>query len=439
MERVHGFDEDMIHGWHVDLNLWKRIYNHTAHIGTLYPDIAEYHTNHNRTLTRLMAAQPTGNDLGTFVYEVEHSSLPAQADTWGFAGVEVQEMRLGRANPVPLLMAASARAQGQAGPLITSDIREQMSVLGYDARHILPFALDPVIGEHPKPSVGYVGINDPTAMMLTAGVAALGFPGPIPRGDAAARAADVVVLDMGVDTSTGRGPLTPREGDQLVAMLRSAVNILRVREPAPRILLINAISGIWEQWARALFSLSYGTFHTRIQSAELRDDEPTDAVDLWALQALKALHFATRRQDEFARALRDSNGDRLDLAAGPDYSGLDAGWEGVDEVGAFVGHGCAAVRFMTDGDMPDLVNFVLDLASWSTADGETDPLSVAFILDDREVFAGVIDPLRSRGLRGGDRPPRPTREYPRDHPGQVGTDPRADRSGYHQRRSALRA
>ncbi|MEI7794905.1 MAG: hypothetical protein WCI83_09700, partial [Thermoleophilia bacterium] len=160
MEEVHGFDEEMIHGWHVDSNLWKRIYNRTGHIGTLYPDIAGYHTNHNRTLTRLMEAQSTGNDLGHFVYEVEHSSLSAQADTWGFQGVDVTEVPLRRANPMPLLKASAVRSAGQAGPLITSDTREQISVLNYDARHILPFALDPVIGEFPRPSMGYVGIND---------------------------------------------------------------------------------------------------------------------------------------------------------------------------------------------------------------------------------------------------------------------------------------
>lgn len=393
IERVHGFDEDMIHGWHVDSNLWKRIHNLTGQIGTLYPDIAGYHTNHNRTLTRLMAAQPTGNDLSDFVYEVEHTSLPDQAATWGLANVDVPEVPLRRVQPVPLLAASASRGPGQAGPLITSDTREQISVLDYDARHILPFALDPVIAETPRPSMGYVGLNSSTAGMLASAASALECPDGLLQGHDAAQRAGVVVLDLGIDAAARTEPMTRSEAEHLVALLRRTIDALRLRDPMPRILIINAISGIWDPWVRAQFNLSYGTFHTRIQPAELRDEIPEAPIDEHVLRSLRSLVFATRELAGVAIARRDGVTDVLDLGDGADYVGLAGGWESVDEVGAYVGGEKAVLRFRTTRPIVGNTRVAIDLACWSTAHGVPNDLMVDVLLDDEAVFSGPLAPI----------------------------------------------
>ena len=386
MEQVHGFDEEMIHGWHVDSNLWKRIYNRTGHIGTLYPAIAGYHTNHNRTLTRLMEAQPSGNDLGHFVYEVQHSALPRQATTWGFATEDVLEVPLRRSNAVPLLQAASARGAAQAGPLLTSDTREQMSVLGYDARHILPFALDPVIGEQPRPSIGYIGMNESTVEMLRAAGTTLGCPGGLMEGNAAAESAAVVVLDLGVDMSTGRGPLTRDEAEKLLPALRKAIVIMRARTPRPRILLINAISGIWEPWVRAQFNLSYGTFHTRIQPAELKNDAPVEPIDE---AAARRLAFVTRDSEQPAVAIPSPNGEVIDLTAEMSFPGLDNGWESVSDAGAYAGSGTARLHFRSATNLTGPVRATVQMSIWTTSTRAAIPVSVGISLDDSVLFEGV--------------------------------------------------
>ncbi len=390
MEEVHGFDEEMIHGWHVDSNLWKRIYNHTGHIGTLYPDIAAYHTNHNRSHTIHTAPGGTQNDLYTFFYEVEHSSLPAQADTWGFAKEDVWEMPLRPADVAPLLAAAAARGPGQEGPLITSDVREQMSVLTYDARHILPFALDSVIAETPRPTMGYVGLNASTAGMLANAASALECPGALLEGDDAARLADVVVLDLGIDASARQDPMTRVGMGGLVAMLRGTIDLMRGRQPAPKILIINAMSGIWDPWVRAHFNLSYGTFHTRIQPAELHDDVPSEAFDDYVLRALL---FSTRTRAATALATRDGDDEVINLAFGTDYSGLNDGWESVDEVGAYVGDEDAVLCFSTTAPANGVAVVALDVSCWSSTQTDRDPLEVEVRLDDGVLFAGSLVPI----------------------------------------------
>ena len=373
IEEIQAFDEEMIHGWHVDSNLWRRVHNRIGDIGTLYPDIAGYHTNHNRTLTRLMNAQPTGNDLGRFVYGVRHSDLPAQADSWGFAGEDIPEIRLTRVDPRPRLRAAAARGGGQAGPLITSDTREQMSVLGYDARHVLPFALDPVIGQWPRPSVGYVGLNDSTREMLERACAELGCPGPLLDDDDAARDADVVVIDLGVDASAGPVAMDYAAAEDLVARVEQAVRLLRQRSPEPKILVVNAISGVWEKWAHRTFNLSYGTFHTRVQPAELRADGPEDAS---AWDALHTLIFLGRIADPPLVTPGMAPGHVLNTEQREGICGLGTGWESIDEDGVLVsGDETARVHFRTAADTGEPVHAVLELTSWSGTE-ETHPTDI---------------------------------------------------------------
>ena len=373
IEEIQAFDEEMIHGWHVDSNLWRRVHNRIGDIGTLYPDIAGYHTNHNRTLTRLMNAQPTGNDLGRFVYGVRHSDLPAQANSWGFAGEDIPEIRLTRVDPRPRLRAAAARGGAQAGPLITSDTREQMSVLGYDARHVLPFALDPVIGQWPRPCVGYVGLNGSTREMLARACADLGCPGPLLDDDDAARNADVVVIDLGVDASAGPVAVDYTAAADLVARVEQAVRLLRRRSPEPKILVINAISGVWEAWARRTFNLSYGTFHTRVQPAELRADGPEDAS---ARDALRTLLFLGRTADPPLITPGVEPGHVLGTEQHDEIGALGAGWESLDVDGVLVsGDETARVHFRTAADTAEAAHAVLELTSWSGTE-ETHPTNI---------------------------------------------------------------
>ena len=373
IEEIQAFDEEMIHGWHVDSNLWRRVHNRIGDIGTLYPDIAGYHTNHNRTLTRLMNAQPTGNDLGRFVYGVRHSDLPAQADTWGFAGEDIPEIRPARVDPRPQLRAAAARSGAQTGPLITSDTREQMSVLGYDARHVLPFALDPVLGQWPRPSVGYVGLNESTREMLARACADLGCPGPLVDDDDAARDADVVVIDLGVDASAGPVAVDYAAAEDLVARAEQAVRLLRQRSPEPKILVINAISGVWEAWARRTFNLSYGTYHTRVQPAELRPNGPKDGT---AKDALLKLFFFGRVHEPPLMTPGIAPGHELHTAQREGIGGLGAGWESLDEDGVLLaGDETARVHFRTDANKGTLAHAVLALTSWSGTE-ETHPTNI---------------------------------------------------------------
>jgi hypothetical protein len=366
VDEIHGFDEEMIHGWHVDSNFWKRVHNRLGSIGSVHPDLAGYHTNHNRTLTRWTSDSSGGNDLTRFVYGVGHSALPEQADTWGLAQFDIPEIRLTRANPVQMLEAAAARSAGQNAQPIISDSREQRTVLDYDARHVLPFMLDPIISSHPRPSVGYAGINASTRDMLTHSLARLSPPATLMTGDAALDDAELLIVDLGVDMSTGRGPITPDEADEFIGLQEKIPDALGRRPTPPDVLLINGISGVWSTWVREHFHVLYGTYHGRVQGAVPRAEQNDTASG--ADQA-RMLRFIARRPHPRPLIATTPSTWLLDLADPSSITCLGPGWESVDRDGALLGGDQAALTFTGRAGGSAGLHAVVELTSWPPESG----------------------------------------------------------------------
>ena len=97
MFAIHGFDEDMILGWHCDSNLAARLALYRGRVDTLIDKVFGYHCDH----TRVAAANNKGratkmNDQDRFIWNVATPYVPAQAETWGWPDVEIEEIRLDR-------------------------------------------------------------------------------------------------------------------------------------------------------------------------------------------------------------------------------------------------------------------------------------------------------------------------------------------------------
>ena len=97
MFAIHGFDEEMLLGWHCDSNLAARLALYRGTVDTLVDKVFGYHCDH----TRVAAAnnkgrQTTMNDLNRFIWDVTTPYLPAQADSWGWPDLDIEEIRLDR-------------------------------------------------------------------------------------------------------------------------------------------------------------------------------------------------------------------------------------------------------------------------------------------------------------------------------------------------------
>ena len=90
---IDGFNEEMLHGYHVDSNLSRRMLLHRGSIESLEEHLAGYHCNHNRTPT-VYHGRRIENDLHKFFYALDQPTVAEQRDTWGLADVSVSEVAL---------------------------------------------------------------------------------------------------------------------------------------------------------------------------------------------------------------------------------------------------------------------------------------------------------------------------------------------------------
>lgn len=139
---VHGFDERMIHGWHADANMARRMKLLRGEVRTAFDAIYGYHCGHTRQATSLHGGGVRiENDQVTFVSGVTDSRAPWQADDWGAPNWEFEEVRL--TAPDRYFSALSA-AVSQAGPDYSEAALsvESFGKVAYNTSHVLPHLCD---------------------------------------------------------------------------------------------------------------------------------------------------------------------------------------------------------------------------------------------------------------------------------------------------------
>lgn len=138
---IHGFDERMIHGWHADSNLCKRLF---LFYGNRTESLAErmkgYHCDHTRVATLAHRLDiKLENDLQEFVYGVEDPVAPGQAETWGAPDEPVEEVDF--ANGVQARFAAAVESVLREARQVEyhSDANDLRNFVSYHPEHVLPY------------------------------------------------------------------------------------------------------------------------------------------------------------------------------------------------------------------------------------------------------------------------------------------------------------
>ena len=103
---IDGFDEEMIVGWHVDLNFARRMKLRRGDVKSVFPTIQGYHCDHTRQATLMHRRNRIENDLGRFFYRVDRPDLPEQRDGWGLGNENVEEISLRAASASQVYVAA---------------------------------------------------------------------------------------------------------------------------------------------------------------------------------------------------------------------------------------------------------------------------------------------------------------------------------------------
>ncbi len=178
--RIWGFDERMLVGYNVDSNIAARLYLLHKHCGDVEPDLFGYHCDHTRQVTPAHRHDAVQNDVTRFVFDIaDPFDCRHQAETWGLAGEEIEEIRLDGGRVTYFDALAATITTPMQVPTTTKLGQANIERTDYDPRHVLPFAIDALV-EYPRSSVlGWFGTRADTLHLFAAAWRALGFTGSI--------------------------------------------------------------------------------------------------------------------------------------------------------------------------------------------------------------------------------------------------------------------
>jgi len=274
----HGFDEDMLLGWHVDSNISRRLVCHYGKVSDAAPFVFGYHCDHTRQVTPMHKHNSVQNDLQRFVCDVNAPSLPQQAQSWGLADVDIEEASL-------TSTVSSAYRKALAGA-ITTRLETPTEVYfnneSYDREraspeHVLPFLLD-VFSSFPRNGkVAWLGQTDRMFDLFSRASVSLGLTQAIPVVTHADDNAlelenvDAFIINFGMPVLA--------MGEEEAAVRRSFVGLLAAERrrfakglPLRRIVAVNAIHNRFESFVTDSLAAVKAPFSTRLRQGFANPD-----------------------------------------------------------------------------------------------------------------------------------------------------------------------
>jgi hypothetical protein len=158
--KIGGFDERMIWGWHVDSNLCKRMKLLRGEVKSLQDKLFGYHCNHTRSSGWMHSVKRKENSIETFFEYVTETTVPGHEESWGLAGEEVEEIRIG-SDPTSTFI---QKIDGMIAKPLTAPLEAFYNKTGYneityDTDHIFPYLAEQFVNLKQKSRIVYIGHN----------------------------------------------------------------------------------------------------------------------------------------------------------------------------------------------------------------------------------------------------------------------------------------
>ncbi|MGB9715442.1 MAG: hypothetical protein ACPL1G_03425 [Thermodesulfovibrionales bacterium] len=169
--KIHGFNEDMVWGWHVDSNLCKRLYILNGETKSLLDHVFAYHCDHTRQSTPMhQSKNRTENDLNRFYHNVISPFLHNQAEKWGLPHEEIEEIRLTDYYEKRFINVLEDYLPGMLKDFTTDFYVQESFDHGqiYDTKHVIPFIIDHLFNFSNTTCLGYFGCNDELLSLMDA-------------------------------------------------------------------------------------------------------------------------------------------------------------------------------------------------------------------------------------------------------------------------------
>ncbi|WP_420963319.1 hypothetical protein [Brucella sp. IR073] len=177
---IHGFDENMLLGWHVDANIARRISMIRGDIGVLSDQVFGYHCDHTRQVTPMHRSNAAQNDYDRFFYLVKQPHLPEQAENWGCVGDEIEEVQISSLEKSSYHFALGTLRQSPLNvPLQSAYASDTYNSSGYVPEHVLPFLLDLFTSVPRHWKVAWLGAPGKMLSLFVEGLRTHGFAAPV--------------------------------------------------------------------------------------------------------------------------------------------------------------------------------------------------------------------------------------------------------------------
>ncbi len=178
---IHGFNEQMILGWHRDSNLCKRLWLLNGETRSLLHKMYGYHCDHTRIQSVYhMAGKSSENSLANFFVNVTTPYIPEQALSWGMPEEDVEEFGLDESRTSRMPKILEQIVPGMVSPIVGLTTVNSLNVgLYYDTLHVIPYITDIIVHIPPGQHIGYFGCNLPLLEKLADFRRLLGHSGHI--------------------------------------------------------------------------------------------------------------------------------------------------------------------------------------------------------------------------------------------------------------------
>ena len=292
LDRIHGFDERMLLGWHVDSNIAVRLALLHGGPGEIVHAVFGYHCDHTRQATPAHRPGAASNDWGRFVSNVTAPQPPGQPG-WGLADARLEDLSLAdgrRGGHAPYLAALDAALPT---PMTNpTEVAYGASLSDSDTDHMVPFIIDALCTAPPATVVAWIASDPALLHRVRAAWPALGFTAPIRAAIAGpdgalpaetaelAAAAEILVFDFAA-TPNLRAQPNPPTPDMLADPALSAVatafrhaviaeHYHMTTNPPRRFIAINAAANTIEPLVTSRIGATMAPFSTRLRQGFVR-------------------------------------------------------------------------------------------------------------------------------------------------------------------------
>jgi hypothetical protein len=180
--QIHGMNEQMVLGWHVDSNLCKRMWLLNGETKTILDQLHAFHCDHTRIQTVYhVAGKSTANSIDDFFLNVSTPYIPEQQNSWGMPQEQIEEFRLSASYSNRMSSALEEMLPGMDQPISHISIAGNSfdASLYYDDKHTFPYLADIIVNVPPISKMGYIGNNAEILTMLAEFRLRLGHTGAI--------------------------------------------------------------------------------------------------------------------------------------------------------------------------------------------------------------------------------------------------------------------